>query len=64
MFMHVQYMRPPFIHELDIAHKNVLNRHNNPCKSMLKVMIVLLTLANASHYSDDFTSLIHQALQC
>ena len=48
-----------FMHELDIACKNVLNRHNS-MKHAYASNYVSFTLAKEPHYSDDFTSILQE----
>ena len=61
--MHAHTTITPFMHDLDIACKNVLISHSMHMLAALvtlyKVLKFLLTLAKEPHDSDDFTSLIH-----
>ena len=60
--MHAHTTITPFMHDLDIACKNVLISHNFMMlaafvvyKYMYEVIMFPLTLAKEPHYSDDLT---------
>ena len=62
VYMHAHTTITPFMHDLDLACKNVLISHNfmmhvNACCTCNLISIIMfpLTLAKEPHYSDDLT---------
>ena len=66
--VHVHTTVTPFVHELDIACKNVLISHSSmmrccTCSLISTCTMFPLTLAKEPHYSDDFFHLTTPSLQ-